>query len=298
MEPVHALEIVELAAELVRPLAAQRGITLVVDRAGRAGPRRARRPPAAESDAAQPAVERREVQPRPRHRDDRVRRRSTAAACGSRSPTPAPASPRRSCSCCSSRSSGSARSRRRSKAPASGSRCRAASPKRWAARSASRAVGRPGHHVLDRAGADRSAGTRRRTPPSRPTARDRRARDTQGVVLYIEDNRSNVRLMERLLERRPGVAPAATRPTASGSARWRAAEQPDLILLDLHLPDMPGEEVLHRLWQDAALRSIPVAILSADATAEQSRRLRRPARSPISPSRSRFERCCSSSTIG
>ena len=53
-----------------------------------------------------------------------------------------------------------------------------------------------------------------------------------------------------------------------------ASERPDLILLDLHLPDMPGEEVLRRVAADSALRGIPVAVLSADATAEQSRRLK------------------------
>ena len=40
---------------------------------------------------------------------------------------------------------------------------------------------------------------------------------------------------------------------------------PDLILLDLHLPDMPGEAVLRRLWSSPATADIPVAILSADA---------------------------------
>jgi CheY-like chemotaxis protein len=100
-----------------------------------------------------------------------------------------------------------------------------------------------------------------------------RRADTRGVVLYIEDNRSNVRLMERLLERRPGVRLLHASDGERGLAAAQT-EQPDLILLDLHLPDLPGEEVLHRLWQDPRLRSIPVAILSADATAEQSRRLR------------------------
>jgi CheY-like chemotaxis protein len=41
----------------------------------------------------------------------------------------------------------------------------------------------------------------------------------------------------------------------------------------LHLPDTPGEEVLRLLWEDARTRDIPVAVLSADATLSQSRRL-------------------------
>src|SRR5256884_9230846 len=42
--------------------------------------------------------------------------------------------------------------------------------------------------------------------------------------------------------------------------------RPDLILLDLHLPDLPGQEVLRRLLDQPRTRGIPVLILSADAT--------------------------------
>ena len=49
--------------------------------------------------------------------------------------------------------------------------------------------------------------------------------------------------------------------------------RPGLILLYLHLPDLPGEEVLRRLWEDPELRAIPVAVLSADATPIQTKRL-------------------------
>jgi CheY-like chemotaxis protein len=94
-----------------------------------------------------------------------------------------------------------------------------------------------------------------------------------GTILYIEDNSSNVRLVERLLrQRRPGV----TLLTAGdGNAGFEMAleHRPDLIFLDLHLPDLHGEEVLKRLGEDARTREIPVAILSADATSSQNRRL-------------------------
>jgi PAS domain S-box-containing protein len=105
--------------------------------------------------------------------------------------------------------------------------------------------------------------------PDAPAA----ANGTHGVVLYIEDNRSNVRLMERLLERRPGVRLIHAGDGHAGLATARE-KQPDLIFLDLHLPDMSGEDVLHHLWQDPGLRAIPVAVLSADATADQGRRLK------------------------
>ena len=99
------------------------------------------------------------------------------------------------------------------------------------------------------------------------------AHTTRGVVLYVEDNRSNVRLMERVLERRPGVRLVHAADGYLGLACART-DRPDLIFLDLHLSDITGEEVLHRLWEDASLRTIPVVILSADATPEQSRRLK------------------------
>ena len=46
-----------------------------------------------------------------------------------------------------------------------------------------------------------------------------------------------------------------------------------MILLDLHLPDLPGDEVLRRLLDEPRTRQIPVVILSADATPGQSERL-------------------------
>ena len=89
--------------------------------------------------------------------------------------------------------------------------------------------------------------------------------------LYIEDNRSNIRLLERLLARRPEVR-LRTAMTGQAALELVVRERPDLILLDLHLPDMKGEEVLRRLWAEPATRSIPVAVLSADATSTQEQR--------------------------
>jgi CheY-like chemotaxis protein len=52
-----------------------------------------------------------------------------------------------------------------------------------------------------------------------------------------------------------------------------AKHHPDLILLDLHLPDMPGEEVLRRLGADPQTRDIPVIVITADASSGTSKRL-------------------------
>jgi PAS domain S-box-containing protein len=84
------------------------------------------------------------------------------------------------------------------------------------------------------------------------------------TVLYIEDNLSNLRLVERVLGRRPGVRLiSAMRPQLG--LELAAEHHPDLVLLDLHLPDMPGEEVLCRLKASPRTAGIPVVILSADA---------------------------------
>jgi PAS domain S-box-containing protein len=93
-----------------------------------------------------------------------------------------------------------------------------------------------------------------------------------GTILYIEDNSANVRLLERLLSRRAAVRLITAASGEEGIVR-AGREQPDLILLDLHLPDLPGEEVLRRLWSDPATRGLPVAVLSADATPSQRHRL-------------------------
>jgi signal transduction histidine kinase len=94
-----------------------------------------------------------------------------------------------------------------------------------------------------------------------------------GSVLYIEDNASNVVLMERLLARRPGVRLTHAQDGQSGLAMLKG-EPPNLVILDLHLSDMPGEEVLRRIWSDPSTRKVPVAVLSADATSRSQRQLR------------------------
>ena len=92
------------------------------------------------------------------------------------------------------------------------------------------------------------------------------------TVAYIEDNLANVRLMERLVERRAGVSLVHAMQGRLG-LELVASSEPDLIFLDLHLPDMSGEEVLRRLRADDATRGIPIVVVSADATPGQIRRI-------------------------
>jgi CheY-like chemotaxis protein/anti-sigma regulatory factor (Ser/Thr protein kinase) len=91
-------------------------------------------------------------------------------------------------------------------------------------------------------------------------------------ILYIEDNFSNVTLVDQMLADRPALE---LMTAMQGRVGLDLARQhgPDLILLDLHLPDMPGWHVLAQLKADQITREIPVVVISADATAPQIKRL-------------------------
>jgi signal transduction histidine kinase/ActR/RegA family two-component response regulator len=92
-------------------------------------------------------------------------------------------------------------------------------------------------------------------------------------LLLIEDNLANLKVVQRLMAGREHieVLPAMTGGLGMELAR---EHRPDVILLDQHLPDVPGVEVLHRLKAHPDTRDIPVVIVSADATPGQVRRMR------------------------
>lgn len=91
---------------------------------------------------------------------------------------------------------------------------------------------------------------------------------TRKKLIYIEDTAANQRLVERVLGRRPKVDVISA--MLGGIGFDLAVEHaPDLILLDLHLPDQNGAQVLSRLKAEPTTESIPVVILSADATYRQ-----------------------------
>jgi CheY-like chemotaxis protein len=85
----------------------------------------------------------------------------------------------------------------------------------------------------------------------------------QRTVLYIEDNEANLRLVERLLEERPGIRLLSADRGRRGLELARQ-HRPDLILLDIHLPDMEGTDLLHVIRADPGLGRTPVIVLSAE----------------------------------
>jgi PAS domain S-box-containing protein len=93
--------------------------------------------------------------------------------------------------------------------------------------------------------------------------------ENRGTVLYIEDNISNIELIDNILStQRPGIHLIAH--TDGKNAVNQAIEyKPDLILLDLDLPFVHGQEVLANLQSNVLTKSIPVVIISADAIPQQ-----------------------------
>jgi PAS domain S-box-containing protein len=85
------------------------------------------------------------------------------------------------------------------------------------------------------------------------------------TVLYVEDNLSNYKLVERIFADRPNVE-LITAMEGKLALELARQHRPDLILLDLHLPGIPGEEVFEQLKDDPRTKDIPVVVVSADAT--------------------------------
>jgi len=83
-------------------------------------------------------------------------------------------------------------------------------------------------------------------------------------ILYIEDNASNLRLMEQLLQRFPQIQLDTANEAFRGLYKART-ENPDLIILDINLPGMDGFEALKVLKQDPVSSKLPVVALSANA---------------------------------
>jgi len=92
------------------------------------------------------------------------------------------------------------------------------------------------------------------------------------TVLCVEDNPSDLELMQRIFARHGGVRLIGC---ALGRHALDLARQhpPDLILLDLHLADLDGEQILQQLRNDLATATVPVVIVTADARPELGVRL-------------------------
>lgn len=85
-------------------------------------------------------------------------------------------------------------------------------------------------------------------------------------VLCIDDSPTNQALIKGIFKLRPQIVLVRAVTGADGIASARA-ERPDLMLIDINLPDMTGHQVLHTCRADELLCTVPAIAVSADALA-------------------------------
>ncbi|MFN3415844.1 MAG: PAS domain-containing protein [Caldimonas sp.] len=111
--------------------------------------------------------------------------------------------------------------------------------------------------------------------PAPPVAPRPQAEPAQPALelLYIEDNEVNVTLVREVLALRPAVRLSVAGDGAGGVALAHTL-RPDAVLVDMHLPDMDGHEVLRRLQAEPRTAALPCIALSANAMPEDVQRAR------------------------
>ena len=90
-----------------------------------------------------------------------------------------------------------------------------------------------------------------------------------GTILYIEDNSLGIELVGNILRRHHPEIKLLTTTIGENAVKLATDHQPDLILLDLILPDMPGSKVFANLKADSRTSIIPVVIISTEAMPEK-----------------------------
>ncbi|MEI7845138.1 MAG: response regulator [Chloroflexota bacterium] len=86
----------------------------------------------------------------------------------------------------------------------------------------------------------------------------------QPTLLYVEDNPANLKLVEQIIERRPDIR-LLTAVNGTSGVELARYSQPDVILMDINLPDISGIEALKILRAGPLTARIPVIALSANA---------------------------------
>ena len=84
------------------------------------------------------------------------------------------------------------------------------------------------------------------------------------TMLYVEDNPANLKLVEQIIARRPDLQ-LLTAVNGNSGLKSAIESQPDVILMDINLPDISGFEVLKNLRSNPVTTHIPVIALSANA---------------------------------
>ncbi len=93
--------------------------------------------------------------------------------------------------------------------------------------------------------------------------------DSKGCILYVEDNLPNIELVEEIISTKRKAVQLIIHMSGSGVIEKIKENQPNLILLDLNLPDKHGKDILREIKADEEINKIPVIIISADAMPNQ-----------------------------
>jgi PAS domain S-box-containing protein len=126
-------------------------------------------------------------------------------------------------------------------------------------------IGRGSTFSIDLALCDQPSNQIQRNEMSDSQPSENSVQRTGLSILYIEDNPANMQLVERIMKNnRPEIALFVATEGQQGLALIRK-HQPDLILLDIHLPQINGWEIFERLQQSSSTRNIPVVAVSANA---------------------------------
>ena len=91
------------------------------------------------------------------------------------------------------------------------------------------------------------------------------------TILIVEDNEKNMKLVRDLLAHRGHRVLEAV--TGEDGVRLARSERPDLVLMDIQLPDIPGTEALARIRADASLAAVPVLAVSASVMPDEQQRI-------------------------
>ena len=81
------------------------------------------------------------------------------------------------------------------------------------------------------------------------------------TILIVEDNEKNMKLVRDILRHNGHATLEAV--TGTEGVRLALEERPELILMDIQLPDIDGIEALRRIREDRALDAVPVVAVSA-----------------------------------
>ena len=90
-------------------------------------------------------------------------------------------------------------------------------------------------------------------------------------ILIVEDNEKNMKLVRDILRHNGHATLEAA--TGGEGVRLALTEQPDLILMDIQLPDIDGIEVLRRIRENPTLDAVPVVAVSASVMPDDQQKI-------------------------